>query len=224
MGCTFQRLPCSPAALVWFLMSWSHLVVNATDWTCGKGSQVGTFTQLTDCLADKMITVDDHLSLTGRPGLTTIKAATGERHFVIRSSSLTPTLDLKWIKLTGSLGDSSGGIQVQHGTLRTIECLFYQNRNNRGGGIEAFVVDSNSLTQPTLILNDTKIIDNVASGEQGGGGVYQSAGSFTMFGGFVEGNNALNEGSNGGGLYFAGLTTVTITKTTIASNHAYSVS
>ena len=209
-----KRSPRSLVALAGLVMSWSHLVAGASDWGCNQNNVLnsGTYTQLTDCVEIRKVTVVNDLSLTGRPGLTTITVKSGYRHFQIGTFPGVK-LELKWIKLTASYVDS-GGVKVTDGTLHAIDCWLDQNRNGQGGGIEA--IDGVHPPKPTIVLDHTNITGNIASGFHGGG-VYQSGGFFTMSGGVVKENSASD---SGGGLYFTASTEVTITNTIITSNSA----
>lgn len=162
-----KRSPRSLVALAGLVMSWSHLVAGASDWGCNQNNVLnsGTYTQLTDCVEIRKVTVVNDLSLTGRPGLTTITVKNGYRHFQIGTFP-GAKLELKWIKLTASYVNS-GGVKVTDGTLHAIDCWLDQNRNGQGGGIEA--IDGVHSPKPTISLYGTNITGNVASGFHGGG-------------------------------------------------------
>ena len=148
-----------------------HIVLS-TEFNCAAPQTHGSFTRMTDCTLVTTaphglgIQVSDIMSLTGRNDLTTITAATNQRHFYIT----TQTLTLKWLILTGGnvIGHAGGSIQVDGGGhLLVYSSLLTKNiAGYRGGAIYS---DNGA----NIELYDTNVTHNsVTLGIHGGGGIW----------------------------------------------------
>ena len=101
------------------LCSISWHTVAPVEWSCeGTPETTGEFGLSNDCTLENQVIMDTgDMRITGRPTLTTIKAAKRNRHFVIVSATLT----IKWLNLTGggNMNAEGGGSIYLTGTVES---------------------------------------------------------------------------------------------------------
>ena len=176
---------------------------------------VATFTELnTACQTSNTITVTAPITVTS-----TITIPAGVTVSLTGAQLSTSTAALRHFQLNGDLelnnitldGGTTGGGIVMGNTNGTVSSTLtidsgtvIQNCSaQEGAGVLA---NQNA----NIIMNAGEITGNTAIGSVGGGGIFMNAGTFTMTGGLIYHNSAVQ---NGGGLYINLGATATITGT-----------
>jgi hypothetical protein len=159
-----------------------HIVLS-TEFNCAAPQTHGSFTRMTDCTLPGQISVSGSMEVTGRDNLTTITAASRQRHFYVTTQRLT----LKWLTLTGgSLGAGAGGsILVQGvGTLVVYSSLLTKNKVDGvcrsgawsgGGAIAGLFGAKIELRHTNITYNTMRGGYNPSVGS--GGGIFIMSGS-----------------------------------------------
>ena len=190
--------------------------VAQTNWDCAAAE--GSFTRMIDCTLTKCISSGD-LKVTGRNDLTTVTAASGQRHFDLGKQ----TLVLRLLRLTG--GDVSnaargsatygGSIYAANGggALLIYSSLLTDNKAQFGGCIFGGY-------DVHIRLYYTNITHSTAT-TAGGGGIYMngnvddSVSLLHIYKGVVAHNTA---SSGGGGVFCVNGADCTFNKTSILEN------
>jgi len=127
-------------------------------------------------------------------------------------------LTLDSVRITGSTSWQGGAIAQGGGELTIKDSIITNNTAEAGGGI--YVEDGGQLT-----ITNTEITDNTATMEDGGGGIWMeredadnAVGSLDLTGSKISRNTA----KQGGGIWVAGVGSVSITDTKISDNDSTS--
>ncbi len=114
---------------------------------------------------------------------------------------------------------NGGGLHSGGGTVTVTNSSFLDNSAVEGGGLWS----SGILSIVSTDGGDMFVMNNVGTGDaatNGGGGVFQQAGTLTMIGVMVEDNAATGTSGSGGGLFVADGVQASVTKGTISNNRA----
>lgn len=124
------------------------------------------------------------------------------------------TTQLVRTTVTQSTSQCGGGVHNRSGTMTLIDCVVTENVGNHGGGICSSAVHADSI----LILQGTKVTNNVAYGEGGGVQCVRDPGRHAVLeihGSAVAGNRAA---AVGGGI--TAEARALLRESTISANHA----
>ena len=166
-------------------------------------------------------TTGETLEVTIKNGTVTGGEDSGIR--VEGSETVSPTVTLKDLTITGNTGTLGGGVHIEDGDVTIDGCTITENESKKAGG-GVFVGTTDRFNRPaaaedaSLTVSDSTISDNTAGG--GGGGIYfkSKEGSLTVSDeSEICGNDA---GDLGGGIYSytEGVGDVSITDSTISGN------